>query len=165
MSLPTDRAASLRLPPAAPRWRQTLWTILGALMFGGFLVAGLVWTVPVLVSDWRIHAAARPVANAEVTDGHCSAKLIFNICDATIRVTSPHGPVTRSVNYVFTGLHLGDYGVRTLADPAHPELVSTDLGLDRLWNRTITFALGAALLLALTVLPLWALVRNRRRAA
>ena len=131
----------------------------------GFLVAALVWTAPVLVSDWQIHATAQPVANATVTEGRCNAKLVFNICDATIRVTTKSGSMTRSVNYVFTGLHLGDYSVRTLADPAHPELASTDLGLDRLWNRTITFALGSLLLMALTVLPLWALVRNRRAAA
>lgn len=163
--MPWQSNSTLRLPPADRGWRQTMWVILGALMFAGFLVAALVYTTPVLVSDWRVREAARPLDGAEVVKGRCSTKLVLTICDATLRAQGPGGPVTREVNYAFTGLHMGDYSVRALTDPAHPELVTTDLGLDRLWNRTITLALGAALLLSLSVLPLAALLKNRRSGA
>lgn len=155
-------STSLRRPPVRGGWREALLVTVAALMFGGFLVASLVSALPVLVSDWSIRDAARPIADAEVLGGSCKTELILDICDATLRVRTLGGPVSREVVYAFTGLHLGDYTVRALADPARPELVSTDLGLDRLWNRTITLGLGCAVLLALTLLPLWALVRNRR---
>lgn len=164
MAETTANTAELRLPPADRGWQQTLWTILGALMFGAFLVAALVWTAPVLLSDWQVRETAQSAANADVVKGRCHSKLVLNICDATLRVRTPTATVSREVSYVFTGLHLGDYNVRALVDPARPELVTTDLGLDQLWNRTITLAVGVMLLLALSVMPLVSLVRRRSAA-
>jgi hypothetical protein len=69
------------------------------------------------------------------------------------------------VNYVFAGLHVGDFGAGPMADPARPDLITTDLGLDRLWNRTITLAVIMAALAAAIVGALLSLVRNRRAAS
>ena len=77
----------------------------------------------------------------------------------------PQGTVTRRVNYVFSGLEAGDYRVGVMADPARPDLVTTDLGLDRLWNRTITLLAIAGLTAATIVGALLSMVRARRGAA
>ncbi len=155
----------LRLPPPARDWKQTIWVLLSSLMFGAMLVAATIYTAPTLVSDWQVREAARPVAEAEVTDGKCSSQLIVHICNATLSVETPSGSVSRRVNYVFTGVHVGEYTIDVLADPARPDLVTTDLALNQLWNRTFTLAALVVALLGATMLPLVALIRNRRSIA
>jgi hypothetical protein len=162
MTIPLDRSEALRPPPNDRDWKQTLWVILGILMFGAMLVAAAIYTAPALVSDWQVRNTARPISNAEVTQGKCSSKIIFHICDVTLTVETPSGDLTRRMNYVFTGAHVGDYNVQVMADPARPELATTDLGLDKLWNRTITLLIVAGVLLAFTILPVVAAVRSRR---
>ena len=153
----------LTLPPRTRGWGHQVKLLLGLVLFAAMLVGLLVYTAPDLVADWQIHADARPVADGQVVKGSCSENLVFNICDATLSVPTPTGRVTRSVNYVFTGLHLGDYTVAVVADPGRPDLPTTDMALDRLWNRTITLVIGVLLLLAMIVLPLYARVKRARR--
>lgn len=162
MPLPSEPPERLTLPPANEGWKHTMWVILGALMFGAMLVAAAVWTAPALVSDWQIHNAAQPVADGRVSEGKCNSRLVFHICDVTLSVATNAGRVSRDVNYVFTGFHFGDYSVTVLADPARPELATTDMALDKLWNRTITLLAVSAVLLALTVAPVVALFRRWR---
>ena len=164
MAASPNRFESLA-PPVDRSWKQTLWAVLGIVMFGAMLVAATVYTAPALVSDWQIRDAARPVANAGVTDGRCNSKLVFHICDMTLNLRLPSGGVSRRVNYVFTDVHVGNYTVRVVADPARPELATTDMALDKLMNRTITLVVVLAVLLALTVLPTAAMIRNRRPAS
>ena len=158
----TEPSPSLTLPPQDGGWKGTLLGLLGTLMFGAMLVAMGIYTVPSLVSDWRIRDTARPVAGGRVSEGSCSSKLVLNICDATLSVATKSGAVSRSVNYVFTDVHFGTYTVTVVADPMRPELPTTDMALERLWNRTITLLIGAAFLLTFTLLPIVGLVRRLR---
>lgn len=153
----------LTLPPQGSDWRQTLWALLGTLIFGAMLVAVAIYTVPNLVNDWRIRDTAQPVAGGRVTEGSCSSKLLLNICDATLSVQTKSGAVSRDVNYIFTDMHSGSYNVTVVADPAHPELPSTDMALEKLWNRTITLLIGGGILLALTLAPIIGLIRRLLR--
>ena len=68
------------------------------------------------------------------------------------------------LNYAFTDLHFGSYNAEAMADPAHLELITTDLALDRLWNRTLTFLFVAVFMLACVTVPLIAFMRKRRTA-
>lgn len=159
-----DRPAALRLPPPRQDWKGMFWVLFGVVAMGALLAAAAVYTAPTLISDWQVREAARPVPDARVSEGQCSSKIVFHICDVTLGLRTPTGSVSRRVNYVFTGVHIGDYGIRVMADPAHPERVTTDLGLDRLWNRTITLLAVAGALAACIGAALTALVRNRRAA-
>jgi hypothetical protein len=150
----------LTLPPQGRDWRNTLWAVLGTLMFGAMLVAMGIYTVPNLVSDWRVRDTALPVAGGRVTDGSCSSRLMLNICDATLSVQTKSGVLSRDVNYIFADLHSGSYNVTVVADPAHPELPTTDMALEKLWNRTITLLIGGGILLALTLAPIIGLIRR-----
>jgi len=159
----TESTQPLTLPPPDSGWKQTFWSLLGTVMFGAMLVAMSIYTVPNLVSDWRIRDTARPVAGGRVSDGSCHSKLVLNICDATLAVQTKSGVVSRDVNYIFTDVHVGDYNVTVLADPMHPELATTDMALDKLWNRILTLFVGGGILLALTVAPIIALIKRLRR--
>lgn len=161
----TEPATPLRLPPREQGWRNTLWVVVGIIAFGALLAACAIYQAPVLISDWQVRETVQPVPNARVSDGDCTSKLIIHICSATLSLNTPQGSVTRNVNYLFSGLHTGDYNVEVLADPAHPELVTTDLGLDRLWNRTITLLVISGILAAMIIGAVLGMVRDRRRAA
>ena len=159
-----QRSAPRRLAQVGRGPRQTLLVVVSILMFGAMLAGAVAYTAPALVSDWQVRDSARPIAGAQVTEGRCSTQLFFEICNAKLLVPTPSGRVARRLTYAFTGVHVGAYGVRVLADPQCPELATIDMALDRLWNRTVTLAGIAFLLLAFTVLPAIALVRNRRHA-
>lgn len=152
------------LPPRGGGLRQRIWATLGILMFAGFFVAMMVYTAPPLLSDWQVRAAAQPAEGASIVKGSCTTKLVIAICDVTLMNRTPAGTITRSVNYAFTDVHFGDYSAQAMADPARPELVTTDLALDKLWNRTLTLLFGAVLMLGFVVLPVVAFFRNRRAA-
>lgn len=153
----------LTLPPQQGGWRQTLLGLLGTVMFGAILVALSLYTLPNLISDWRIRDTAQPVANSRITDGSCTTKIVLSVCDATLAVQTKSRTVTHSVNYIFMDVHSGDYSVVVLADPEHPELATTDMALEKLWNRTITLLVGGLLLMAMTFAPLIAIGRRLLR--
>ncbi len=159
MTQPTPR---LKLPPRAQGWSHTVRLLLGVLMFGGILVALAVYTAPDLVTDWQVRDAARPSPRGRVVEGSCRSNLMLDICDATLEAPTPAGPVTRSVNIIFVGMHRGDYTVTVMADPARPELATTDMALEKLWNRTLTLLAAAMLLLVMTILPIVAILRRAR---
>jgi hypothetical protein len=165
MTATPDRAEPLRLPPQGQGWMATFWVLFGVVALAALLGACAFYTAPALVSDWQVRAAAEPVAEARISNGKCSSKIAIHICDLTLSLRRPTGTVTRRVNYVFAGLHVGDFGAGPMADPARPDLITTDLGLDRLWNRTITLAAIMAALAAAIFGALLSLVRNRRAAS
>jgi hypothetical protein len=161
----TEPAQSLRLPPERMGLAAMFWVLFGVVALGGLLAASAIYTAPVVLSDWQVRETAQPVPAARVSDGKCSAKLVLHICDASLTLRTPQGSVTRRVNYVFTGLHAGDYSVGAMADPARPDLVTTNLGLERLWNRTITLVVLMGALAACIYGALLGLIRNRRATA
>ena len=155
-------AEPLRLPPHQIGGMGAFWILFGVTLFAGMLAASALYTAPALISDWQVRGTAQPVPAARMREGKCSAKIVIHICDATLSLRTPGGTVERRVNYVFTGLQAGDYKVGVMADPARPDLVTTDLGLDRLWNRTITLVVIAGALAAAIYGALLSLIRNRR---
>jgi hypothetical protein len=145
-------------------WKQILWSVAGFILLGGVMVAAAVYTLPDLVSDWQIRHTARPVADARLSDGKCTGKLVFHICNVTVGLQTAKGHFEHRVNYIFTDVHVGDYSISAMADPARPELATTDLGLAQLWNRTVTLAVGAGIIVAIIGAAVSGMLRNRRRA-
>jgi hypothetical protein len=132
-----DRPLVVRVPGAELVSRTGLILFVAAIAaVGGFL---LVPQVGDLVTDVRLAGKAVPVLGGHA-DGHCTShRGVLTECEATLTAGRPR----RTVHYFFVDLHVGDYQVRVLADPAQPELLTTDLALDHLWNRALTFGLVA----------------------
>jgi len=165
MSATSDPATPRTLPPPGGGKREIFWILFGALACTALLVGLSLFMVPDIANDWRVRDTAQPVAEGRVTKGRCSTRLIITTCDATLSMLGKAGPITREVDLLFLGVGGGDYTVNVLADPARPELVTTDLGLDRLWNRTLTALVAGAILLLGAVAPILALLRRRRGGA
>ena len=141
--------------------------LLGAslLLLGVIGLAG--WVGPQLVQDWGIRNAARPVPHGHLLKSDCTEKLFIDLCDLTLSTDLPDGgAVQRTVYYLFASTPLEELTVRVMADPAQPALLTTDLGLDRLVNRTLMLA-GVAVLVLLAVFGAVraSIARGRRRAA
>lgn len=144
-----DRSLACRPPGAglaSVAWR---WLLVLALLVPG--AALLIPPVGDLVRDFGLAGAAVPVPGARA-EGRCSThQAIFTDCDVTLTAPGPH---RRVVHYMFVDFHAGDYRVDVLADPARPDVLTTDLALAKRWNRALTFALAAALF-GLAVLALF----------
>jgi len=155
----------LDLNPPRPPLGGRLATMAGWLFFIGVLIATLVWIWPALQSDWQVRDNAQPVRGGTVS-GKCHSKVIFHLCDATLGTPPPRSiapvrplapvqpldpinrPLKRDVTYMFLDFHFGAYEMAVMADPRRPELLTTDLGLDKFYNRAIS--LGALWLFMLT---------------
>jgi hypothetical protein len=132
-----DRPLGVRPPGAAP----TAWLLVITLAVGATAVLLLAPQVGDLVTDVGLAGKAVPVAGAHA-DGRCTShRGVLTECEATL--TAPGR--ARKVHYFFVDLHTGDYQVRVLADPARPALLTTDLALDHLVNRVVTFVLAVPL--------------------
>lgn len=137
LALP-DRPLVVRPPGAAP----TAWLLIITLAVGAVAVLLLAPQVADLVADLGLAGKAVPVPGARA-DGRCTShRGVLTECEATL--TAP-GRAARTVHYFFVDLHTGDYQVRVLADPARPALLTTDLALDHLTNRVVTFLLAVPL--------------------
>lgn len=158
----------LRARPPLPRFGD-IRALLTALLFLGMLGFSLFWVAPVLVTDWQARSTAVRVKGGDLTDGHCSSKFFIEDCDVTL--TAPvvsaqggRGSISRTVHYVFASFEGGDFTAAVVADPQHPEWLTTDLGLDRFWNRVVSLALESALLGTLIVFSARGFVRSLRAA-
>lgn len=126
-----------------PGLRVVGCAVIAALVACGVL--GVVAPIGDLVTDLGLAGKAVPVPGATV-EGSCSIGAAFTTCDVTLTAPGRAAPAQhRKVNYLFVEIGVVRHTFRVLADPARPALLTTDLGLDRLWNRVITLAVSAIL--------------------
>jgi hypothetical protein len=138
---------------AMPRatWRSdgkpVLWSVLGTLLPGGILVGLAMFTLPNLVSEWQ-----------------CGTRRSLSVQAKSVQAKSVRQSL--EVNYISSDFTSGSHSATVLADPARPAMLTTDMALDRLWNRTITLVVGSLFMLGLAFAPLPGFVgwlRRRRR--
>jgi len=156
-------------PPDSGIFSQFSAVLWAAIVVCGALMI-VVQPIPDLISDFAIRDTARPLAGATIEHGKCRSRLLLKSCEATLLAKRQGLPeLRRKVDYWFFDFHSGDYTTEVMADPSQPEKMTTDLALDKLWNRTATLLLLGPffLLIALvvvkylfrTVRARWAVVR------
>lgn len=147
VSLPPlpDRLLKVRIPGSNISHR--LLAAFGLLVVLGLTVASFIFVAPTLWTDWQVRNTAQPVVASRIEDGSCRSKLFINTCNVTLGAGKASNAVRRSVTYVFADAHSGDYSVQVLADPEHPEWLTTDLALDKLPSRLITMGVFWGLML------------------
>lgn len=122
----------------------------GTLLFGAFIAMLAIDIGPAIRDDFSVRDRARQAPAARVSEGRCRSRLfLFQSCDLTIAWRDKDGTRTRKMSYMFVEPHMGSWTAVPMMDPARPGLVTTDLGLDRLWNRVGTAAGGLVLALLL----------------
>lgn len=114
---------------------------------GGAVLAGavvfLAWeSVQGIRQDWSLAEAARPSPQARLVSGSCRSRLwLLQACDVVVAARDKGQPeIRRSLTYHFVEPHMGDWTTVALLDPARPDMPTTQLGQDRLLNRSLTVA-------------------------
>jgi hypothetical protein len=147
----------LNVKPLKP---QKLELLLVASVF--FLAAGWFFSVqfgPDLIRDIRIGNSAVAAPKAIMTLGKCRARALFVYwCDIPIANGSSH----IELHYFFVDEPSAKFSAAVLGAKDNPQDLTTDLGLEKLWNRAAV--LGVILLFCVSpviILPAtW--MRNRR---
>lgn len=142
---------------------SALWGIVGLLIILGTGVASAIYLAPSVVTDLQIRNPEQ--INGRIKSGKCSARAFVHICDATLSILTKDGPVERETHIAFFDIHLGDYSASVVADPNHPEWITTSLALDHLWNRVATLLVFWAVVLAVLVGAVRGLLGRRRAAS
>lgn len=137
-------------PPAAPAAGR-VWSSMGLVFCAFVVIALLAWLGPPLQNDWDVRGKTVPMRGS-VESGQCKSKLIFHFCEGTIVAGSQRAPIRQDFTYLFVDLHFGAYTISVMGDPARPALLTTDLGQDKLINRTISTVIAIVFMFAATVL-------------
>lgn len=138
-------------------------SLLVMLMFAGLLVFSLLVAAPVLVTDWQVRGTAVPIAGAHLSDGRCHSKMFIVDCDVTLSASTRQGAVfTRPVHYIFASFSSGDYSAQVVGDPRRPDWLTTDLALERFWNRTLSLLAECSVLAGLVFLSIAGAVKSWR---
>jgi hypothetical protein len=141
---------ALAVKPARGAVGAWLLALAGMLLFGGFVAMVGVQVVPAIATDLAIRDTAVPAPQVRVGEGRCRSRLfLFQDCEVTLGWRGKDGAGTRRLHLMFVEPHMGSWSVTPMMDPARPELVSTDLGLERLTNRIATAVGGVILALLL----------------
>jgi hypothetical protein len=134
------RAIAVRPPPTV----GPLATLgLFALLLG--VLGGVLWWLgPDVVRDWRIRGDAVAASEMRIEQGRCRSWLaIIKVCDVTY-ANGADGS-TRRLWSLFFGVS-GEERMELLRSRSDPAQVSTRLGLERLYNRSIALTLLTAVL-------------------
>lgn len=117
---------------------------LAALIFAGLAIFFVVSSGPGLLRDWSISRDPIVVEDAAIADGECrTSKGFFVDCSGIISYTVDGRPLSKEISLMFLDIGSGDYVVDVVQSRSHPEEVTLSIGLDYLWNRTITLTLFA----------------------
>ena len=140
------------------------WSLLGLLMFGVTLGFVVVFFPPDLVTDWQVRGTALTLRDGTVRDSDCNGSDLLEICNMTVSAPIGRGVVQRRVHYAFVSAQDTPVTIQVVADPAHPDWLTTDLALDVFWDRVASLVGTTAVLAALVFGGGWAALRSYRRA-
>lgn len=142
----------LRSPLMSPLGVVVLVLVLAffACLFPGLEGSGL-------MRDWKISGAPVAVRDADITDGRCTTRFVLVDCSAKLSYRVA-GVTYRSEPSLMFFSFDGYDRAAAVRSRDNPELATLDIGLQELWNRTITLAalfagLGALAIFGLTLLP------------
>ena len=156
---------SLRLKPGRGRLGGVVTVALGVLVVLG--VAALVGFLlaPPLWSDYQVRETAVASRDVRMVSGRCRTRtFLMHDCTLNLRYDAKGRHTEREVHYLFVAPGSGNFTVQARVDHQRPELLTSDLGIDYLWNRIAT-AVGMAAIGVLIGLGLLAAGRRTLRDA
>lgn len=108
------------------------------------------WLGPRLVNDFSARADHfAPITDMRIAEAKCRSKLfVISFCD--IKTEGPAQGEKHQLSYLILG-SLGGERVSLLRSQEHPQLLTSNIGVDYFWNRVLSFAVFVGLLGALVV--------------
>jgi hypothetical protein len=99
-----------------------------------------IWQGPGLLRDLKINADPLVLSDGDIRDGQCSTKVAFAICRGDLAYSLEGQDYKSSVSMAFVDISLGDYETAITVARSNPALATMSIGIDKLWNRLLTFA-------------------------
>jgi hypothetical protein len=157
-----DRPITVRPPTTEGRFTELgLFVLL-------FAVGCIVWSLlgVDLVRDWRIGRDPVAAADARLDEVRCRSWLyIFTLCSISVVDAATAGETKSTLRYAFIGRQ-GEKAVTLVRGRAADGPLATDVGLDRLYGRTVVLLLiGLVLVAAIGAVASVVHKANRQRAA
>jgi hypothetical protein len=138
-----------RLPSAKLSWQM----IAGLLLFGGGLIADLIYIVPPIMDDMMLGSGGKPAAQATIAQGgRCSTQAILTHCSIEVfyRTEISSAELRKPLEYLALFQSIDSHvPFRVAVDPANPRRITTSWGQALLVNRIITEVLAVAFLVAI----------------
>lgn len=132
---------TLRLKPGRGRFGAIVTMLMGVVVAIGFVALVVAQLAPPLLSDFQVRDTAVASRDARMTNGRCRSRLfLLHDCEVNLHYQAKGRIVDREVHYLFVAPASGNFTVQARVDPRRPELITSDLGLDYLWNRVATAA-------------------------
>jgi len=152
-------------PPGHGLWPIIGWLAVSLLLLAGFVLI-VATPIPDLRADWAIRGTARPIPQARIEDGRCKTHLVLVECEATLVLRQGRGAeIRQKTNQYFVDIHFDAYTAIVMGDPARPAYLTTNLALDKFWNRTITLVVSIPVFGAIAGFSLLAVIRQLRTRA
>jgi len=149
--------------------RGFFWFSPVIIALAGFIIW---WQGPGLWRDYQISRNPIVLEDGDIRNGKCTTrKAVMTECEANLSYTYEGQSYRSETHFFFIDIHSGDYMTDLVISADHPELATLSLGLEKLWNRLISFAVfagslgflgGAMVFLAVRV---WRVRRQIRRPA
>lgn len=132
-------------------------TTVGPFAAGGmflllFAIACIVWSLlgVDLVKDWRLARDTAPAADAGIDEARCRSWLyVFTLCTVSATDRDGGAEAKHVFRYAFVGRAAGT-PVTLVREAAGARRLSTDLGIARLWGRTLALGLIGLVLVGAT---------------
>ncbi|WP_332303021.1 hypothetical protein [Rhizobium sp. GR12] len=115
---------------------------------------------PGVLRDYQISRDPLEIEGGDINGSCKTRKAIFTTCEADLSYEYAGVSYTKDVEVMFIDFHSGDYETGLVISATNPELATISLGLDMLWNRTITLSVFVALLGFGSVAMLFVLART-----
>lgn len=142
--------------------------IFSILVFLALAIGLAWWQGPGLLRDWRISQNPIIVEDWDILAGECSSRRGLTDCEADVVYNYGGQDYEKHIALAFFDLSSSDYMVELVIDADDPDLATLSLGLDMLWNRTITFAVFMLLfgggVIVIIVTALQTMAANRAAA-
>lgn len=147
------------VPEALAPARGIVLTLIVLLALAGGLTA---WQGPALWRDIQISRNPVTLHDAQVLDGRCSTRRGITDCSARLVYTYQGRAYDTHSEMAFVDFSSSDYLVDVVISADRPELATMSIGLEKLWNRGIVFAVFILLFGGGAVGVLVQAWRNRR---
>lgn len=127
--------------------RGFFWFSPVIIALAGFIIW---WQGPGLWRDYQISRNPIVLEDGDIRNGKCTTrKAVMTECEATLAYTFEGRSYETETHFFFVDIHSGDYMTDLVISADHPELATLTLGLEKIWNRAISFAVLGGLMVLL----------------
>lgn len=127
--------------------RGFFWFSPVIIVLAGFIIW---WQGPGLLRDYQISLNPIVLQDGDIRNGKCTTrKGVMTECEARLAYTYKGRSYETETHFFFVDIHSGDYMTELVISADHPEHATLTLGLEKLWNRAISFAVLGGLMVLL----------------